>query len=149
MSEDMKGRKAPKTVIEQGAGAEGARVSRTERSGAADTASDQGEKRAGRFGRRHDRQDGAADGRRIPGTVRVVRDVLGDTDEHFERYAGSHKNTVLCGLIGLIAALLVLFLGFWSTLVIALFVLIGVIIGQALDGDNGIVNFFRRHFGGR
>lgn len=144
MSDDAKGRKAPKTVIEQSAApsdAERAPHAAGKGAGTVPAASGSARQRA--------RKEGAADNRKIPGTVRVVRDVLGDTDETFERYAGSHKNTVLCGFIGLVAALLVLFLGFWDALVIALFVLIGVIIGQALDGDNGIVNFFRRHFGGR
>ena len=37
----------------------------------------------------------------------------------------------------------------WSTLVIAFFVLIGAVIGQIRDGENGIVNFFGRLFSGR
>lgn len=103
----------------------------------------------GFFGKKRARDAARAAGARIPGSVRVMRDVLGVTDEQFERYAGSHKNTVLFGLAGFVLALLIIFLGFWETLVIAIFVLVGVIIGQALDGDNGIVNFFRRYFGRR
>ncbi len=37
----------------------------------------------------------------------------------------------------------------WDTLVIAFFVLIGAVIGQIRDGENGIVNFFGRLFSGR
>ena len=40
-------------------------------------------------------------------------------------------------------------LGLWDTLVIAFFVLIGAVIGQIRDGENGIVNFFGRLFSGR
>ena len=89
--------------------------------------------------------------RHVPGaaSANAAREALVDADESFTRYAASHKNTVLCGLLGLVLALLILFLGFWSTLLIALFVLVGVLIGQALDGDNGIISFFRRYFGGR
>ncbi len=46
-------------------------------------------------------------------------------------------------------AVLVLTLGLWDTLVIAFFVLIGAVIGQIRDGENGIVNFFGRLFSGR
>lgn len=142
MSEDVKaGKKAPKTVIEQTAATVDASA---EKGRAAKEASD---KASAKRPRPHGDEAGAS--KKLPGTMRAVRDVLGDTDEHIERYAGSHRNTVLFGLIGLVAALLVLFLGFWRTVVIAAFVLVGVIIGQALDGDNGIINFFRRHFGGR
>lgn len=143
MSEDVKaGKKAPKTVIEQAAAAAGAsaKKGRAAKEGASDKTSPK---------RPRPNRDEAGASKGLPGTMRAVRDVLGDTDEHIGRYAGSHRNTVLFGLIGLVAALAVLFLGFWRTLVIAVFVLVGVIIGQALDGDNGIINFFRRHFGGR
>ncbi len=89
--------------------------------------------------------------RRVPGaaSAHAAREALADADESFTRYAQTHKNTVVCGLIGLVTALLIIFLGFWNTLLIVLFTFVGVIIGQALDGDNGIVNFFRRYFGGR
>ena len=89
--------------------------------------------------------------RRVPGaaSAHAAREALADADESFTRYAQAHKNTVVCGLIGLVTALLIIFLGFWNTLLIVLFTFVGVIIGQALDGDNGIVNFFRRYFGGR
>ena len=48
-----------------------------------------------------------------------------------------------------VLAVLVLTLGLWDTLVIAFFVLIGAVIGQIRDGENGIVNFFGRLFSGR
>ena len=59
-------------------------------------------------------------------------------------YAVRHPNTA-----GFILAVLVLTLGLWDTLVIAFFVLIGAVIGQIRDGENGIVNFFGRLFSGR
>ncbi|MBS7158459.1 MAG: DUF2273 domain-containing protein [Collinsella sp.] len=49
---------------------------------------------------------------------------------------------------GLVVAILILWLGLWSTIVITAFVAIGAIVGQVRDGDNGIVNFFRRLLGG-
>lgn len=64
-------------------------------------------------------------------------------------YAVRHPNTTLGALAGFILAVLVLTLGLWDTLVIAFFVLIGAVIGQIRDGENGIVNFFGRLFSGR
>ena len=146
MSEETRGdHKAPKMVIEQGP--DEAVSDRAVASEAAHRAEKQkrekGEKNAAAG------EKGAASDKKIPGTFRVVRSVLDDTDEHFEHYAGSHKNTVLGAFLGLIVGLLILIIGLWNTLVIVFCVLVGAIIGQSMDGDNGIVNFFRRRFGGR
>ena len=64
-------------------------------------------------------------------------------------YAVRHPNPTLGAVAGFILAVLVLTLGLWDTLVIAFFVLIGAVIGQIRDGENGIVNFFGRLFSGR
>ena len=64
-------------------------------------------------------------------------------------YAVRHPNTTLGAVAGFVLAVLVLTLGLWDTLVIAFFVLIGAVIGQIRDGENGIVNFFGRLFNGR
>ena len=64
-------------------------------------------------------------------------------------YADAHPHTVLYGLIGFVLAVLILVIGLWDTIVIAVFVIVGAIIGQMVDGDNAIVNFFSRLFGGR
>ena len=58
-------------------------------------------------------------------------------------YAVRHPNTTLGAVAGFVLAVLVLTLG------IAFFVLIGAVIGQIRDGENGIVNFFGRLFSGR
>lgn len=65
------------------------------------------------------------------------------------RYAVRHPNTALGAVAGFVLAVLVLTLGLWDTIVIAFFVLIGAVIGQIRDGENGIVNFFGRLFSGR
>lgn len=65
------------------------------------------------------------------------------------RYAVRHPNTTFGAVAGFIIAVLVLTLGLWDTIVIAFFVFIGALIGQIRDGENGIVNFFARLFGGR
>lgn len=64
-------------------------------------------------------------------------------------YAVRHPNTTLGAVAGFVLAVLVLTLGLWDTLFIAFFVLIGAVIGQIRDGENGIVNFFGRLFSGR
>lgn len=65
------------------------------------------------------------------------------------RYAHSHPYTVFYGVVGLVLAVLILTLGLWDTIVIAVFAIVGAMIGQIRDGDNSIVNFFRRMLGGR
>ena len=64
------------------------------------------------------------------------------------RYVTSHPHTAAGAFTGLVVAVLILWLGLWSTIVITVCVAIGAIVGQVRDGDNGIVNFFRRLFGG-
>lgn len=64
-------------------------------------------------------------------------------------YADSHPHTVLYGCIGLVLAVLILWLGLWDTMVIAIFVGVGAAFGQMRDGDGGIYRFFNRLFGGR
>lgn len=61
-------------------------------------------------------------------------------------YASSHHYTVLYGFIGFVLAVLILTIGLWSTIVIAVFAGVGAALGQIRDGDNGIVNFFSRLF---
>lgn len=65
------------------------------------------------------------------------------------KYAYGHPFTVTYGFTGLVLAVLILLIGLWDTIVIAVFVVVGAMIGQIRDGDNGIVNFFSRIFNGR
>lgn len=62
-------------------------------------------------------------------------------------YAKRHPFTVAYGFAGLVLAILILTIGLWDTIVIAVFMIVGAVIGQIRDGDNGIVNFFSRLFG--
>jgi uncharacterized membrane protein len=59
-----------------------------------------------------------------------------------------HENAVFGGICGLIVAVLVFAIGFWQTLFVVICVLIGVAIGQYLDGNPTVVKAFRRMFGG-
>lgn len=64
-------------------------------------------------------------------------------------YADAHPHTVLYGAIGLVLAVLILALGLWRTIVIAVFVGVGAGIGQLRDGRGGLHSVFGRIFGGR
>lgn len=57
-----------------------------------------------------------------------------------------HDYALLGGLAGLIVAILMFTVGFWQTLVIVLLVLVGVAVGQLIDGDPKIINFVRNLF---
>ncbi|WP_101721362.1 DUF2273 domain-containing protein [Eggerthella timonensis] len=50
-------------------------------------------------------------------------------------YVEHHSHAVLYGIIGFIAAALILIVGFWPTVLLAVFAAIGVIIGKYRDGD--------------
>lgn len=64
-------------------------------------------------------------------------------------YADAHPHTVLYGVVGLVLAILILWLGLWHTLVISIFVGVGATIGQVKDRDGGIYQFLSRLFGGK
>ena len=53
--------------------------------------------------------------------------------------APGHEHAVLGGLLGLLVACLVFWIGIPRTLVLCLFAVAGVAVGQALDGDPKIV----------
>ena len=50
-------------------------------------------------------------------------------------YLEKHSHTVLYGIVGFIAAALILIVGFWPTVLLAVFAAVGVIIGRYRDGD--------------
>ena len=50
-------------------------------------------------------------------------------------YVEHHEHAVLYGIVGFVVAALILIVGFWPTVLLALFAAIGVAIGQYRDGD--------------
>lgn len=64
-------------------------------------------------------------------------------------YADAHPHTVLYGAIGLILAVLILVVGLWHTIVIAIFVGVGAALGQMRDGEGGLYSLFTKLFGGK
>ena len=55
-----------------------------------------------------------------------------------------HEHAILGGIAGLVIAFLMFTIGFWKTLFITLLVVVGVAIGQLIDGDPKIINVLRR-----
>ena len=55
-----------------------------------------------------------------------------------------HEHAALGGLVGLVLALCVFLVGFWQTLFVSVLVVVGIAVGQYLDGDPKIINFIRR-----
>lgn len=64
------------------------------------------------------------------------------------RYLSGHERAFMGGVIGLLAAALVFLIGPLRTVVVALFVGVGVAVGEYLDGDPKIVSVVRRLLGG-
>ena len=130
---------APKLLIEQGNVAEGPDAMGAD---AEDAASAEGAATGRGRKRRHARSK-----------ERITRDDLADAVGFIQglgasawAYAEDHPFTVGYAFVGLVLAVLILTIGLWSTIVIAVFVLVGALLGQIRDGDNGLVNFFGRLF---
>lgn len=63
------------------------------------------------------------------------RGVYASMKKAFSPYVEHHSHAVLYGILGFIAAALILIVGFWPTVLLALFAAIGVVIGKYRDGD--------------
>ena len=64
-----------------------------------------------------------------------LQDEIAATLEAFTPYVENHSHAVLYGIIGFVAAALILIVGFWPTVLLAVFAAIGVVIGKYRDGD--------------
>ena len=131
---------APKLLIEQGNVAEGPDAMGAD---AEDAASAEGAATGRDRKRRHARKKARKE--------RITRDDLADAVGFIQglgasawAYAEDHPFTVGYAFVGLVLAVLILTIGLWSTIVIAVFVLVGALLGQIRD--NGLVNFFGRLF---
>ena len=83
------------------------------------------------------REDETTGGHQASGPLKGASDWLSRT------FPGS-EHAALGGMAGLLVALAVFFVGFWETLFVVLLMVVGVALGQFLDGDPKIVNFIRR-----
>ena len=73
----------------------------------------------------------------VSGVIRKISKWLTET------FPG-HENAVMLGLAGFVCAVLLFAIGFWRTLLITLFVLVGVAAGQVLDGNPKILRAVKR-----
>lgn len=133
MSESKDGARAPRAVIEQAP--------------------------AGKAGRKDAAAEVPADAATADGAARAKqdRDRFQDATWGFIEgighaawaYADAHPHTVLYGAIGLVLAVLILVVGLWHTIVLAIFTGIGAAIGRMRDGEGTAFDFFTKLFGGK
>lgn len=80
------------------------------------------------------------------GAGETVRDGAGRVFAWVRRTFPGHEHAFWGGVLGFITALLFLALGPWRALVIVVLVIVGVAVGQTLDGDSKIMDLLRRLF---
>ena len=88
-------------------------------------------------------QDAQAEPQQTPAEPFSPAKTAGRMSAWFKRTFPGHENAVIFGLIGLIAAILIFVIGIWRALIVALFVVVGVAIGQMVDGDPKILRALR------
>ena len=127
-------------LLDEAGDAEGAGVE-----GATAKAGDEGKASAAKDGKdAPDGKDGEAEADAKDPSEHVFMTICRSLATDIWRYTEAHPHTVLFGLVGFVLALLVFIIGFWTTLVLALFILIGVAIGQIVDGDGVFARLFQR-----
>lgn len=65
----------------------------------------------------------------------MAQTVWEETKQAVASYIEAHPHAVVYGIVGFVAAALILLVGFWPTVLLALFAAIGVLIGRYRDGD--------------
>lgn len=150
MSDKAHAPKAPKAIVEQlevhgeGVGErDAADASRPSDRGATMPSSQEDSSRTGADGAQDDARASRRDFQRA--TVGFLEGL----GRAAWAYANAHPHATLYGIIGFVLAVLILVIGLWDTIVIAVFVFVGTVIGQMVDGDNAAVNFIRRVLDGR
>lgn len=71
------------------------------------------------------------------------RDAFASLKQAVAPYVEHHGHAVLYGIVGFVVAALILIVGFWPTVLLALFAAIGVAIGQYRDGDRRTQTAFK------
>lgn len=88
--------------------------------------------------------DGRDDGAYTVGEA--IRDGSSRLLSWVRRTFPGHEHAFWGGVLGLLTAILFLVLGLWRALVIVALVIVGVAIGQMLDGESKIMDLVRRLF---
>lgn len=66
----------------------------------------------------------------------MAQTVWEETKQAVATHIEAHPHAVVYGIVGFIAAALILLVGFWPTVLLALFAAIGAVIGRYRDGDS-------------
>lgn len=139
MSEEREGRATPRTSVRVETAAEAEATPRAEgrrraaSAGAAAGASAAQPQAAPEDGSGDAPQGAEGDGRQRHGALEVVGRWVAST------FPG-HEKAFVGGVVGFVLALMVLFAGFWPTLLIVVFVVAGIAVGQLLEGDPKIAS---------
>ena len=93
----------------------------------------------------HDNQsaqvDGAAEDGRDP-----IKEGAGKVPAWVRRTFPGHENAFVGGVLGLLVAIFIFCVGIGRTLLIVLLVVVGVALGQGVDGDPKIINVVTKYF---
>ena len=81
-----------------------------------------------------------------PDVGESVRAGAGRVSAWVSRTFPGHEHAFWGGVLGLLVALVFFAIGFFRTLLIVALVVVGVAVGQALDGDPKLINAVRRFF---
>ena len=73
----------------------------------------------------------------------------GKASAWLKRTFPGNENAAIFGAIGLLAAVLIFIVGIWRALIVALFVVAGVAMGQVVDGDPKILRAIQRFISDR
>lgn len=77
----------------------------------------------------------------------AVKDGVASATSWLDGLFPGHGNAALFAILGFVAAILVFSVGFWRTVLIVILVVVGIAIGQKLDGDPKIIRWFSQHIG--
>lgn len=61
----------------------------------------------------------------------------------FQPYLDKHGHAIVYGIVGFVAAVLILTIGFWPVLLLAIFIAIGIVIGRFRDSGASMQNAAR------
>ena len=93
----------------------------------------------------HDDQDDAGAGPAEEGSD-PIKEGAGKVSAWVSRTFPGHENAFMGGVLGLLVAIFIFCVGIGRTLLIVLLVVVGVALGQCVDGDPKIINAVKKYF---
>ncbi len=94
---------------------------------------------------RHDEQNARVDGAAEDGRD-SIKEGAGKVSAWVRRTFPGHENAFVGGVLGLLVAIFIFCVGIGRTLLIVLLVVVGVALGQCVDGDPKIINAVKKYF---